>query len=159
MARLFVGLEATVPELRRYGVVLLGDQQAADELVRDCLIRALPRLHGFGGPANARIWLFATLHALSVTRLQQKRPRRSRPCSCAAESEASMTDVAAALRRLPLEQRSVLFLVSIADLSYQEVGEVLRIPAGSAISLLSAAREQLRLIMRDQELPASARAG
>jgi RNA polymerase sigma factor (sigma-70 family) len=45
---------------------------------------------------------------------------------------------------LPEEQRSVLLLVGVEDLSYQETADVLRVPVGTVMSRLSRAREKMR---------------
>jgi len=56
-------------------------------------------------------------------------------------------DLLRALQTLPEEQRSVVLLVSVEDLSYAEVAEVLKIPIGTVMSRLSRGRERLRLAM------------
>jgi RNA polymerase sigma-70 factor, ECF subfamily len=48
-----------------------------------------------------------------------------------------------ALETLPEDQRSVLLLVSVEDLSYAEAARVLDIPVGTVMSRLSRAREKL----------------
>ena len=52
--------------------------------------------------------------------------------------------VAEALGELPEEQRAVLLLIGVEDLSYQETARVLRVPIGTVMSRLSRGRERLR---------------
>ena len=56
-------------------------------------------------------------------------------------------DVVQALECLPEEQRSVLVLISVEDLSYAEAAQVLDIPIGTVMSRLSRGRERLRAMM------------
>ncbi len=49
-----------------------------------------------------------------------------------------------ALDRLPEEQRAVLLLVTLAELSYQECAEILNVPIGTIMSRLFRARQQLQ---------------
>jgi DNA-directed RNA polymerase specialized sigma24 family protein len=50
---------------------------------------------------------------------------------------------------LPVEQRSVLLLIGIEDLSYGEAARVLGVPIGTVMSRLSRGRERLRQYMND----------
>ena len=49
-----------------------------------------------------------------------------------------------ALNTLPLEQRAVIVLADIQDMSYREVSETLRIPLGTVRSRLNRARKKMR---------------
>ena len=62
-------------------------------------------------------------------------------------------DLLRALNGLSEEQRSVLLLVTVEDLSYAQVAQVLGIPIGTVMSRLSRARERLRQ-MTESEGPA-----
>ncbi len=53
-------------------------------------------------------------------------------------------DVLTGLDALPEEQRSVLLLVAVEDLSYAEAAQVLGVPLGTVMSRLSRARERMR---------------
>ena len=53
-------------------------------------------------------------------------------------------DVLNKLARLPEDQRSVLLLVAVEDLSYADAAKVLNIPVGTVMSRLSRARERLQ---------------
>ncbi len=51
------------------------------------------------------------------------------------------------LLRLPPEQREVLLLVSVEDLSYAEVAKVTGVPIGTVMSRLSRARVRLQVLL------------
>ena len=61
-------MQACVPELRRYASALLHDRHTADDLVHECLERALDRLHMRQQDCDIRPWLFAIMHELLVSR-------------------------------------------------------------------------------------------
>jgi RNA polymerase sigma-70 factor (ECF subfamily) len=63
----FETVEAHIPSLRRYALVLLRyDEQRVDDLVQDCLVRALSRWHLWRQPGNLRSWLFTIMHNIYV---------------------------------------------------------------------------------------------
>ena len=60
------------------------------------------------------------------------------------ETAMGARDVLAGLDALPEEQRSVLLLVAVEDLSYAEAAKVLGVPLGTVMSRLSRARTRMR---------------
>ena len=150
-------IEPLIPALRRYARALLRDRAAADDLVQDGLERAIGRWHQRRADGSARSWLFAIVHNLAVNRMRQSSRRGPHLPLEAADGVSSGTpaqeqglqhrDLLRALQTLPEEQRSVVLLVSVEDLSYAEVAEVLKIPIGTVMSRLSRGRERLRLAM------------
>ena len=56
-------------------------------------------------------------------------------------------DLLRAFAALPEEQRSVLVLVAVEDLSYEETARVLSVPIGTVMSRLSRGRDRLRHLM------------
>jgi RNA polymerase sigma-70 factor, ECF subfamily len=68
------------------------------------------------------------------------------------ESNLHFRDLVDALNRLPDEQRSVLLLVSVEDLSYAEAASVLGIPIGTVMSRLARGRERLRQMTEGEEV-------
>jgi RNA polymerase sigma-70 factor (ECF subfamily) len=73
----------------------------------------------------------------------------------APQSDALLVrDLDRAIARLPQEQRAVLLLVTLEEMSYDEVARTLGIPIGTVMSRLSRAREKLRAMMLGQPLSA-----
>ncbi len=148
-------VEPLIPGLRRYARALLRDASAADDLVQDCLERAINRWHQRRPDGDARTWMFTILHNLAMNRLRQSKRRGQHiPLEDAAEAalgqpaaqEAGLHQgaIVEAVERLPEEQRTVLLLVSVEDLSYAEAAKALGVPVGTVMSRLSRARERLR---------------
>jgi RNA polymerase sigma-70 factor (ECF subfamily) len=72
----------------------------------------------------------------------------------APQSDALLVrDLDRAIGRLPAEQRAVLLLVTLEEMSYDQVARTLGIPIGTVMSRLSRAREKLRAMMLGQPAP------
>ena len=147
-------IEPQIPALRRYAVALLRDREAADDLVQDTLERALSAWSGRRRDGDLRAWLFTIERNLFLGAVR-RRGRRGVDCGAEAleqvpdpgiDPEAAMgaRDVLAGLDALPEEQRSVLLLVAVEDLSYAEAAQVLGVPLGTVMSRLSRARTRMR---------------
>jgi RNA polymerase sigma-70 factor (ECF subfamily) len=156
-------LEPLIPALRRYARALLRDRSAADDLVQDGLERALSRWHQRRAGGDVRSWVFTILHNLAMNRMRQAvRQGTHLPLHDVAEpgqppaQEETLRhrDLLRALDDLPEEQRSVLLLVSVEDLSYAEAAKVLDVPVGTVMSRLARGRERLRQAMDGQAAPA-----
>jgi RNA polymerase sigma-70 factor, ECF subfamily len=149
-------IEQQIPRLRRYARALTGDRVFADDLVQDTLERAWGKLHLWRRGSDLRAWLFTVMHNVYVNQL---RSRAAHPAVSLDESELNLLDRAAqtdrleirdldvAIRKLPDEQREVLLLVALEQLSYEETARALGIPIGTVMSRLSRARERLRRLM------------
>lgn len=150
---------AEVPRLRRYARILLKDQGAADDLVQDCLERALSRIHLFQPGTNLRAWLFTIMHNLHVNAVIRARREAPAPNGDAGSDELhcatppsqgqglTLRDMERALDQLTSEQRAVVLLVGVEGLSYAETASVLSVPVGTVMSRLARGRERLRSLM------------
>jgi len=149
-------IEAAVPALRRYARALAGDQDMADDLVQDCIERALRKSALFRPQGPLRAWLFTML--LNIHR-NGARARRRRgigvpldelpvePAIPAPQpSRIDLADMARAIDRLPGEQREALLLVVLEDMPYAEAAAILGVPLGTLMSRLGRARAALRTL-------------
>lgn len=152
-------LERWIPNLRRYARALTRDREQADDLVQDCLERALSRRHLWSEDGNTRAWLFTIMHNIHAN---DTRRNSSRPATVPIEDEVAPgarppaqmlrvtgLETAAALQELSDEQRQVILLVALEGMSYGEVAETLGVAQGTVMSRLSRGRERLRQLMED----------
>jgi RNA polymerase sigma-70 factor (ECF subfamily) len=150
-------IEAEIPRLRRYARALARNTVAADDLVQDCLARALEKLHLWQEGTDLRAWLFTILHNQYVN--QVRRAIREGAVIGLSENEPTLThaphqgkrlelrDLERAVARLPHEQRWVVLLVGLEGMHYEEVAAILDVPVGTVRSRLSRGREALRRLM------------
>jgi RNA polymerase sigma-70 factor (ECF subfamily) len=150
-----------IPRLRRYARALVGERAGADDLVQDTLERAWSKLHLYRRGTDLRAWLFTVMHNVHVNKLRAARPTdpldEAMPelAQRAAQADALLVrDLDRAIARLPADQRAVLLLVTLEEMSYEEVARTLGIPIGTVMSRLSRARDKLRLLMLGQTPPA-----
>ena len=147
-------LEEQIPRLRRYAHALCRDRAAADDLVQDCLCRALTKGHLFQPGSNLRAWLFTMMHHLHVNTVrsavrqgaavpaEDMEPLLTEPP--AQGGGLTLRDLDRAMGELSEEQRQVILLVGLESMSYEEVATILDLPVGTVRSRLSRGRERLR---------------
>lgn len=163
-------IEAEIPRLRRFALALTRDRETADDLVQDCVARALAAwATRRGDDAALRPWLFTILHNRWRTRQQREWARPDRislddagegPEISGGQWEAlEMRDLESALAKLSEEQRAVLLLVGVEGLSYEETARVQGVPIGTVMSRLARARDRLRALMDGEPPQASEGSG
>ena len=154
MNDMLLQVEPLIPALRRYARALMRNAASADDLVQDCLERAVSRWHQ-RRDGNTRSWLFTILHNLAVNQFRQSAARGKHVTidetneddfgrDAVQEQQLMYRDVLDKLAKLPEDQRAVLLLVAVEDLSYADAAKVLDIPIGAVMSRLSRAREKLQ---------------
>lgn len=159
-------LIACIPRLRRYARALVGDRARADDLVQDTMERGWSKLSSWRRGSDMRAWLFGIMHnlhvdqvrkpAISTVELDDDTPMPSIKAPQADRME--MRDMQTALQALPAEQREILLLVALEEMTYEEVAATLRIPLGTVMSRLSRARERLRALMEGKAVTSSLKA-
>lgn len=145
-------IEAAIPALRRYARALLRDREGADDLVQDCLERAVASRHSWRRDGPVRAWMFRIMlnrhrdtlrrqprHLVAVEDL----PRElSRPAT--QDAHLALREVHDAIATLPDDQRRALLLVALEGMSFKEAAATLGIPQGTLMSRLGRARAHLR---------------
>lgn len=142
-----------IPALRRYARALCRDPAQADDLLQECLARAVSRRKLWIGHRGIRSWLFAIMHNIFVDELRRQSASRydsaavvgsqSPPSDQDAELLCMLSDFEQALYRLVPEQREVLLLIGLEQMSYRQVAKLTGVPVGTVMSRLARARERL----------------
>lgn len=157
MTKIHKRIEAEIPRLRRYARALVRDVVGADDLVQECLSRALAKLDLWREGTDLRAWLFTILHNQYVNHVRRSvrtgamvqfddpASQLSQPAS--QEKRLELRDLDRALGQLPPEQRMAILLVGLEGLPYAEVGKALGSPIGTVRSRLSRGRLALRQLM------------
>ena len=150
-------LETEIPRLRRYARALTRDAARADDLVQNCLLRAIAKEHLWQPGTDLRAWLFTILHNQHVndvrravregvnTTVEEMAPLLTVPSN--ATDSLLLRDLERAIARLPEEPRQVILLVGLEGMRYEEVATILDVPIGTVRSRLSRGRDMLRRLM------------
>lgn len=145
-------LRELIPRLRRFALSLTRHASNADDLVQNCLERALGSVADKRPDGDLRAWLFTILYRQFVDN-----HRRSRRYARMLEFFTGRDDTQPSTERtvlaqstleafdqLATEPRALLLWVSVEGLSYKQVAEILDVPIGTVMSRLSRARNALR---------------
>src|SRR5262249_46495119 len=133
-----------VPRLRRYARALLGNRERADDLVQDTLERALRYASRFRPDSDLRAGLRTIMHNIfvhDVGRAANTRTHIAVDDASIVEDELmvdghhaaglEMRDLESALQQLPPEQREVVLLVGLDEMTYAQVAQTLNVPVGT----------------------------
>jgi RNA polymerase sigma factor (sigma-70 family) len=161
-------LLAALPRLRRYARVLTGDSNRADDLVQDTLARAWEKRGLWRAGSDLRAWLFTIMHNVHVNQFARRRRELAEssldaddgpaagwevPVRATQSDRVELAEVLMHIRRLPSEQREVLMLAAVEELSYDEIARIQGIPIGTVMSRLNRARDKLRRMLADPPAP------
>lgn len=148
-------LIALLPRMRRLALALSRRADLADDLVQTAAERALAGRTGFDPGTRFDAWVFRILRNAWIDTIRRVRTRGAE-IDIVDTPEAATVDgtrvteavlmldtVRAAVMRLPDEQREVMMLVCVEDMSYRETAEILGIPIGTVMSRLARARQEI----------------
>src|SRR5919106_4866902 len=148
-------IEQEIPRLRRYARYLRREPDHADDLVQECLSRAIAKINTWQPGTNLRAWLFVILRNCHINEIRREQrvvslddeapasePTLTVPGS--QETRVALAEVRNAYLSLSEEHREVLLLVAIEGLQYEEASAILEVPLGTVRSRLSRARQALR---------------
>jgi len=146
---------ALLPRLRRFAISLTGSRQNADDLVQGACEKALAAAISWTPGTRFDAWMFRILRNLWIDTLRRKKTEGPAEDiedqydlvgthgEQVAEQRLMLAQVRSAMMRLPDEQREILLLVCVEDMSYRAAADILDIPVGTVMSRLSRARAKL----------------
>ncbi|ACI97710.1 sigma-70 family RNA polymerase sigma factor [Rhodospirillum centenum] len=154
-------LAEQIAALRRYALVLTRSRTEAEDLVQDCLAKALSCADQWQPGTDLRAWLFRILYTCHVSLLRKQQVRARAQQGEVPETSADpeqprrleVKRVLSALDRLPAAQREAIVLVALEDMKYEDAARRLGIPVGTLMSRLARGREALRRLMDEGVRP------
>ncbi len=163
------GVLAQLDSLYRTALRLTHNQQEAEDLVQETMLKAFRFAKSYTPGTNLRAWLFRILNTSAINRYRKQATHPTttplpegedfylynrisdmsgQELSNAAEEEVLSKyldeDVFNALNALPINFRMPVILADIEGMSYKEIAETLQIPIGTVMSRISRGRRQLQ---------------
>ena len=146
-----------LPKLRRFARSLTHHEADADDVLQIALERALARSEQWQPDTRLDSWMYTIIRNAWIDEVRARKRRGahldveefSEVVSAGGENTATeLESVAAAMARLPEEQRTAVSLVLIEGLSYKEAAVVMQVPMGTLTSRLARGREALQKLLR-----------
>jgi RNA polymerase sigma-70 factor (ECF subfamily) len=130
----------------RVALAVSGSREAAADAVQEGFARALRERHALRSEDALGAWVWRmVLNAAIDHGRRSARELPGEPPETAAAEPDDLRELRAAVAALPDRQRHTLFLRHYADLSYDEIAEVLGVARGTVAAALHAAHERLRM--------------
>ena len=145
-------LIALLPNLRRFALSLSRRKDLADDLVQITVERAIANAASFDATSRIEPWLFRIMRNAWIDQTRRQKTQGTQvdvfdipdalPTDPAPGLEARimLRHVQEAMLTLPEDQREVLHLVCVEEMSYAETARTLDIPMGTVMSRLARAR-------------------
>jgi len=147
---------------RVYGVArrIVQRHDVADDVTQEAFLKAFQALETFDLSRPFAPWICRIAANLAINHVRSPRAREEEldearaeamhvvedPSSQALHAEADR-ELQRAMASLPSDQRAVLTLRVVEELSYKDIAEALGISIGTVMSRLSRAREKLRIAL------------
>jgi RNA polymerase sigma-70 factor (ECF subfamily) len=157
------GMVLLMPRLRRFARALTGSWHQADDLVQDTIVRAMASWNDATRLVYMEGWVLRIMRNAWIDMQRARRVRLeyadafrmwSRTASDdedATHARLTLGTVEAALRSLPEDQRTVVLLVCVEEMSYAQAAAVLEIPVGTVMSRLARGRATLRQLLDEPQ--------
>ena len=133
----------------RLALALVGTREGAADVVQDAFAQALRARDDFRGEASIEAWVWRIVINVARTQNQRLRSvRRPEPASFVEDGRpTAWPELRGAVAALPERQRHALFLRHYADLSYDQIGDVLGMARGTVSATLHGAHKSLRRML------------
>lgn len=140
-----------LPKLRVQALALTRNRSAAEDLVQDAVCNALSASGSFILGTNFPAWMHRILRNRFISNLRKRRdttdiddvPQSAYSTEAPHEDRLALKELAAAMARLPADQREALVMVVIHGMSYEALAETTGCAVGTAKSRVFRARRQL----------------
>ena len=157
MTQVYDQIESLLPDLKRFAMSLTHDAVEADDLVQDCVVRALTKEGLYEQNGKLKPWLFTMMRNVFISQKRKEAVARKyiqmadfqavkseRPSQFA---RVALNETLSAVDRLAPGERDAVLHLGVNDLSHEEAAAKSNIPVGTVKSRLSRGRAHLRSMM------------
>ena len=144
-------MHARLPHLIKFGCALTADEHAAADLVQDALERTLVKWSRINGDPEPYVRRAMVNRSISIWRKLGRERVTDRVPEQTVEEGGHDEAVFAALRQLPPNQRAVIALRYLEDLTETETASVLGCPVGTVKSRTNSAMAKLRTLLDEED--------
>lgn len=139
----------------RVALATVGSRELAAEVVQEAFARALRSRHTFQAEGSLEAWVWRIVTNVALTQSRRVREMYTQELDADVEASANGTvrtlpELRAAIALLPERQRQVIFLRHYADLSYEEIADILGVARGTVSATLHIARDALRAAVEER---------
>ena len=143
----------SVPHLRTYAKALTRNQDTANDLTQDVILRLISSEHQYNQETSFRAWATACVKNRFIDLYRREQfirnavinidgPERAVPPL--QEKIVFCDELAREFEKLPLIHREILIFIAVNEMSYEDAAKVLRITIGTVRSRLARARAVLQ---------------
>lgn len=149
-------LVTVIPALRAFARSLCRNPSQSDDLVQETLMKAWAARNSYIADTNFKAWTFRILRNAFYSTWRKDRRlsplddtnyERAAQAPENAETALELAEVSAAMRKLPIEQREALILISAGGFNYEEIAAIAGVAVGTIKSRVSRARATLVVLM------------
>ena len=157
--------DAAVPALYKVAYNVVREEDAAEDLCHDALIKMTEKGMKFPSLNDAKYWLIRVVKNAALnyakrrvlerkvyTRAFKEDQRKMDSGETALLKEEAIQDVQQALEQLPEKLRIVLQLCEYTDLNYKEIGRIIGISEGNVKVRIFRARDQLAKVIGEENV-------
>lgn len=151
-------IENLIPDLKRYARSLTRSEDDANDLVQDCVERAIRKWELYKPGTNLRSWLFTMMRnvfisqkrreAVSLRYLQQAVHQGNTAARPSQVHSVFLKEAVSAMDSLSEQERAAVHMLGMEERSHQEAAEETQLPVGTMKSRLSRGRANLRASMQ-----------
>ena len=152
---------ANADRIYNHAFRMLGNREDAEEAVQDIFMKAHRGLNDFRGRSEIRTWLYRITVNTCLTRLRRKKVEFVRPEPDESGGWDTLDNqdpnpeellieadqgnlVIKAMEKISPEEKEVLMLFHVDELTYEEISKVLAVPVGTVCARIYRARRSLR---------------
>ena len=147
-----VEIREMVEPLNAFARRFYRDPYDVEDLVQETLLRALANIDSYTPGTRMKSWLFTIMRNTFYNRSRVYEREKPGSAECASQRGASAatqdisvecSEVLAAIRSLPVDQKEVVVLISILGITYHDASEICGCQLGTVQSRLHRARARL----------------